>query len=43
MKGFECEVLQDDTTDVERVYDLTKEAMNIIHNMGKPVFLHLKC
>ena len=43
VKGYECEVLHDDTTDVERVYDLTKEAMNTIHSMGKPVFLHLKC
>ena len=43
VKGFECAVLHDDTTDVERVYDLTKEAMNIIHNKGKPAFLHLKC
>ena len=43
VNGFDCTVMQDDTTDVERVYHLTKEAMDAIHTTGKPAFLHLKC
>ena len=43
LRNFECTVLQDDTTDVELIYDLTKNAMATIHATGKPVFLHLKC
>ena len=43
VNGFHCTVLQDDTTDVERVYDLTKEAMDTINTTGGPVFLYLKC
>lgn len=43
VNGYDCTVMQDDTTDVERVYDLTKKAMNTIHTTGKPVFLHMKC
>ena len=40
---FDCTVLQDDTTDVERIYDLTKQAMDAIHATKRPVFLYLKC
>jgi pyruvate dehydrogenase E1 component alpha subunit len=43
VSGFNCTVLNDDTTDVERVYNLTKEAINTIQSTGGPVFLHLKC
>lgn len=40
---FSCTVIQENTTDVERIYTITKEAMNTIHTTQKPVFLHLEC
>lgn len=43
LQGFNCAVLKDQTTDVERIYDLTKQAMDTIRTTGIPVFLHLKC
>ena len=43
LQSFNCTVLNDQTTDVERIYDLTKQAMDTIRTTGTPVFLHLKC
>lgn len=43
VNGYECDVIQADTTDVEHIYDITKQAMNIINTKAKPVFLYLKC
>ena len=39
---FSCTVIEEDTTDVERVFDLTKQAMDAIHTTQKPVFLRLQ-
>ena len=43
VRGFDCAVLEDDTTDVERVYAHTEQAMKSINATGKPTFLYLKC
>ena len=40
---FSCTVIEEDTTDVERIYDLTKQAMDAIRTNGGPVFLRLQC
>lgn len=40
---FECSVLQDNTTDVETIYDLALEAVESIRRTQRPAFLHLKC
>jgi len=37
---FDCNVFQEDTTDVEAIYRL---ALSALESIGKPAFLHLKC
>jgi len=39
---FECNVFQEDTTDVEIIYRLALDAIESIKTTGKPAFLHLK-
>jgi TPP-dependent pyruvate/acetoin dehydrogenase alpha subunit len=43
VSGFDSTVLEDDTTDVERIYAHTERAMEAIFSTGKPTFLYLKC
>jgi len=43
VSNFECNVYQEDTTDVERVYYLTIEAMESIRKTEKPTFMYFKC
>ncbi len=39
---FNCNVFNDESaTDAERIYHLTKEAIDAIHTTGKPAFMHL--
>jgi pyruvate dehydrogenase E1 component alpha subunit len=40
---FECSVFESDTTDVELIYHLTRDAIETHRKTGKPSFLHLKC
>lgn len=40
---FECNVFQEDTTDVEVIYRLALEAIESIKTTEKPVFVYLKC
>lgn len=40
---FSCTVIEEDTTDVERIHDLTKQAMDTIRTNDGPVFLRLQC
>ena len=42
VKGFNCGVLSDTTTDVEKIYNLTLNAMRSIKDMEVPCFLYLK-
>ncbi len=42
VKNFNCEVISSNTTDVEKIYQITKSALKNIKNNSKPVFLHLK-
>lgn len=42
IKNFNCSVFSSDTTDVENIYDFTKDALEKMENEKKPVFLHLK-
>ncbi len=39
---FDCNVIQDSTTDAEKIYQLTLRASQDIKNSGRPAFLHLK-
>ena len=39
---FEINVFKDDTTDAEKIYEITLKAINSIKKTGKPSFLHLK-
>ena len=39
---FNCRTISETTTDVEKIYNLTKEAMNAIARTGGPYFLHLR-
>lgn len=39
---FNINVFKDDTTDVEKIYNLTCKAIQSIKKTGKPSFLHLK-
>jgi pyruvate dehydrogenase E1 component alpha subunit len=40
---FECNVFQEDTTDVEIIYRLALEAIESIKATDKPAFVYLKC
>ena len=40
---FSCTAIEENTTDVERIYDLTKQAMAAIRDTERPVFLRLHC
>ena len=42
IKKFNCEVKTENSTDVEIIYNLGKEAIQYIQHNQKPVFLHLK-
>lgn len=42
MKQMNCHVYQDETTDVEEIYNLTKTALNDMAKDPKPCFMHLK-
>lgn len=41
--GFNCTVYEEDTTDVETIYGLARQAIDSIEKKGCPAFLHLKC
>lgn len=43
VSNFECSVLQENTTDVEAIYNLALEAAESIRRTQRPAFLHLKC
>lgn len=38
---FDCNVLKDDSTDVEKIYDLTNKAIDLIKVTQKPCFMYL--
>ena len=40
---FECNVFQEDTTDVEIIYRLVLDAIGSIKTTDKPAFIYLKC
>ena len=40
---FECNVFQEDTTDVEIIYRLALDAIKSIRTTNKPAFVYLKC
>jgi pyruvate dehydrogenase E1 component alpha subunit len=39
---FNCDVFKERTTDVERIYDLTCNAIGLLKETQKPCFLHLE-
>jgi TPP-dependent pyruvate/acetoin dehydrogenase alpha subunit len=39
---FNCDVVKDKTTDVERIYDLTSNAIGLLKETQRPCFLHLE-
>ncbi|MCX6655514.1 MAG: thiamine pyrophosphate-dependent enzyme, partial [Candidatus Bathyarchaeota archaeon] len=39
---FNCNVLEDNTTDVEAIYRLTQKAIDLIKTTGMPCFMHLR-
>lgn len=39
---FDCNVIGKDTTDAETIYKLTKDAIRLIRESGRPCFLYLK-
>ena len=43
VRNFECSAFQSDSTDVEILYRLVREAVEAIGSEGRPSFLHLKC
>jgi len=42
VSGFNCNVLQENTTDAEVIYSLTCKAIDLIKKTNKPCFLYLK-
>lgn len=42
VNNFNCEVISSSTTDVEKIYRITKSALKKLKNNSNPVFLHLK-
>ncbi len=42
VKQFNCNLLETESTDVEVVYNLTREAMGLIEKTGQPCFIHAK-
>ncbi len=42
VRQFDCEVVADDTTDVEQIYRLTQQAIRATQSQNRPVFMHLK-
>ncbi|MBU0715138.1 MAG: thiamine pyrophosphate-dependent dehydrogenase E1 component subunit alpha [Verrucomicrobia bacterium] len=43
VKHYRCQAYEADTTDVEAIYRMAVDAMQIIREKPKPVFLYLKC
>ena len=43
IRHFDVHVIESDSSDVEEVHALFKEAEKVIDETGKPVFMHLKC
>ncbi|MBI2166843.1 MAG: thiamine pyrophosphate-dependent dehydrogenase E1 component subunit alpha [Candidatus Omnitrophica bacterium] len=43
VRNFECSTFQSDSTDVEVLYRLVRQAVEAIGSEGRPSFLHLKC
>ena len=43
IRTFNCRVFEDDTTDVEQIHGLAREAIQSIKRTGIPSFLHLQC
>ena len=41
--SFNCNIFKEETTDVEKIYNLTKKTMDAVEKSGKPAFLYLKC
>lgn len=42
VKNFNCDVISTSTTDVEKIFKVTKSAIQQLREKSKPVFLHLK-
>lgn len=42
VEKYNCHVLTNQTTDVEKIYELTQKAISLIHKTKKPVFMHLR-
>ena len=42
IEGFDCTVFQESSTDVEVIYNLTKEALQATQQKQKPIFMNLK-
>jgi pyruvate dehydrogenase E1 component alpha subunit len=42
VKEFDCDTLSDDTTDAEKIYKLTKQAVSSVRRKNRPCFMHLK-
>jgi TPP-dependent pyruvate/acetoin dehydrogenase alpha subunit len=42
VKNFDCHVIKSNTTDVEKIYKLTKKALMLQSRSPKPVFMHLE-
>lgn len=41
VRGFKCDILSSESTDVERIYALAKDAVRMAKENERPVFLHL--
>ncbi len=42
VRGFNCDILSSESTDVEQVHSLAKDAVRMAKENERPVFLHLK-
>ncbi len=43
VRHYQCHVFQEDTTDAEKIYQLTRQAVTAMQRDPRPVFLHLQC
>jgi pyruvate dehydrogenase E1 component alpha subunit len=42
-RQFDCDVISDDTTDVEQIFKLARKTVQVVRESSRPAFLSFKC